>query len=162
MLGATGRGPDILAPYIITLYDLRETLSAIQHPRCDFGANVVNYYHYCLENDLFLTHALGDPQVDRGQQPQNEQRAARKTSWSYMLSKRRMRAFSCTAPSNWQPQRPLATRPTSPCRLPSYGVRICLCPGLLHPHEHSWPENSLSRTSLAMGRQLWTPSGDAV
>jgi aromatic ring hydroxylase len=75
--GQLGRGPDILAPYIITLYDLRETLSALQHPRCDFGANVVNYYHYCLENDLFLTHALGDPQVDRGQQPQNEQRAAR-------------------------------------------------------------------------------------
>ena len=46
-----------------------------QHPRCHFGANVVNYYHYCLENDLFLTHALGDPQVDRSQQPQNEQRA---------------------------------------------------------------------------------------
>jgi len=75
--GQLGRGPDILAPYIITLYDLRETLSARQHPRCDFGANVVNYYHYCLENDLFLTHALGDPQVDRGQQPQNEPRAVR-------------------------------------------------------------------------------------
>jgi 4-hydroxyphenylacetate 3-monooxygenase oxygenase component len=75
--GQLGRGPDILAPYIITLYDLRDTLSAMQHPRCDFGANVVNYYHYCLENDLFLTHALGDPQVDRSQQPQNEPRAAR-------------------------------------------------------------------------------------
>src|SRR5262245_2117827 len=70
-----GRGIDILSPYILTLYDLRETLSAMPHPRCDFGANVLNYYHYCLENDLFLTHALGDPQVDRSQQPQNEQRA---------------------------------------------------------------------------------------
>ena len=28
-----------------------------------------------MENDLFLTHALGDPQVDRSQQPQNETRA---------------------------------------------------------------------------------------
>jgi 4-hydroxyphenylacetate 3-monooxygenase oxygenase component len=73
--GQLGRGPDILAPYIITLYDLRDTLSAVPHPRCDFGANVVNYYHYCLEHDLFLTHALGDPQVDRSQQPQNEPRA---------------------------------------------------------------------------------------
>ncbi|MGH8057634.1 MAG: 4-hydroxyphenylacetate 3-hydroxylase N-terminal domain-containing protein, partial [Candidatus Entotheonellia bacterium] len=72
--GQLGRGPDILAPYIITLYDIRETLSAVRHPRCDFGENVVNYYHYCLEHDLFLTHALGDPQVDRSQQPQNEQR----------------------------------------------------------------------------------------
>ena len=39
--------------------------------------NVANYYHYCMENDLFLTHALGDPQVDRSQQPQNEQRSDR-------------------------------------------------------------------------------------
>jgi len=73
--GQLGRGPDILAPYIITLYDAREALSALKHPRCDFGANIVNYYHYCLEHDLFLTHALGDPQVDRSQQPQNEQRS---------------------------------------------------------------------------------------
>jgi 4-hydroxyphenylacetate 3-monooxygenase oxygenase component len=75
--GQLGRGPDILAPYIITLYDLREALSAVRHPRCDFGENAVNYYHYCLEHDLFLTHALGDPQVDRSQQPQNEARTTR-------------------------------------------------------------------------------------
>lgn len=72
--GQLGRGPDILAPYIITLYDIREALSAVKHPRADFGENIVNYHRYCTENDLFLTHALGDPQVDRSQQPQNEQR----------------------------------------------------------------------------------------
>src|SRR5262249_41890672 len=44
--GQLGRGPDILAPYIITLYDMREALSAIKNPHCDFGENVVNYYHY--------------------------------------------------------------------------------------------------------------------
>ncbi len=74
--GQLGRGPDILAPYIITLYDIREALSGVQSPHCDFGENVVNYHRYCMENDLFLTHALGDPQVDRSEQPQNEQRAA--------------------------------------------------------------------------------------
>ncbi len=68
------RGPDILAPYIITLYDIRDELSAVPSDHCDFGANVVNYHRYCMENDLFLTHALGDPQVDRSEQPQNEQR----------------------------------------------------------------------------------------
>jgi 4-hydroxyphenylacetate 3-monooxygenase len=72
--GQLGRGPDILAPYIITLYDIRDALSAVKHPRADFGENIVNYHRYCMENDLFLTHALGDPQVDRSQQPQNEQR----------------------------------------------------------------------------------------
>ena len=48
----------------------------MKHPKCDFGENAVNYYRYCAENDLFLTHALGDPQVDRSEQPQNEQRLA--------------------------------------------------------------------------------------
>ena len=72
--GQLGRGPDILAPYIITLYDAREALSSVKNPNCDFGENIVNYYKYCAENDLFLTHALGDPQVNRSEQPQNEQR----------------------------------------------------------------------------------------
>ena len=71
--GQLGRAPDVLAPYIISLYKAREKLSAIKHPNCDFGENVVNYHRYCMENDLFLTHALGDPQVDRSEQPQNEQ-----------------------------------------------------------------------------------------
>ena len=44
---------------------------------CDFGENLENYYKYCMRNDLFLTHALGDPQVDRSEQPQNEQRKVR-------------------------------------------------------------------------------------
>jgi aromatic ring hydroxylase len=47
----------------------------VKNPHCDFGENVANYHRYCMENDLFLTHALGDPQVDRSQQPQNEQRS---------------------------------------------------------------------------------------
>ena len=72
--GQLGRSPDILAPHIIALYALRGSLGAIKHPKCDFGENIVNYHRYCQENDLFLTHALGDPQVDRSQQPQNEQR----------------------------------------------------------------------------------------
>ena len=74
--GQLGRSPDILAPHIITLYATKDALSAIKNPHCDFGKNIENYHRYCLENDLFLTHALGDPQVDRSEQPQNEQRAS--------------------------------------------------------------------------------------
>jgi len=47
---------------------------AAKHPRCDFAENIAGYYRFCRDNDLFLTHALGDPQVDRSQQPQNEKR----------------------------------------------------------------------------------------
>ena len=73
--GQLGRSPDILAPHIITLYNMRGSLAEVENPHCDFGENIVNYHRYCMENDLFLTHALGDPQVDRSEQPQNEERA---------------------------------------------------------------------------------------
>ena len=75
--GQLGRSPDILAPYIISALHLKDAFSAVRHERCDFGENLENYYKYCLRNDLFLTHALGDPQVDRSEQPQNEQRPVR-------------------------------------------------------------------------------------
>ena len=72
--GQLGRSPDILAPYILSALHLKEEYSAVKHPKCDFGENLQKYYEYCRDNDLFLTHALGDPQVDRSQQTQNEQR----------------------------------------------------------------------------------------
>jgi 4-hydroxyphenylacetate 3-monooxygenase len=72
--GQLGRSPDILAPYIANLVPRKDAFGAFKHPRCDFGENILNYYRYCRDNDLFLTHALGDPQVDRSSQPQNEQR----------------------------------------------------------------------------------------
>ena len=75
--GQLGRSPDILAPYIISALHLKDEFSKVKHPHCDFGENLDNYYKYCLRNDLFLTHALGDPQVDRSEQPQNEQREVR-------------------------------------------------------------------------------------
>jgi 4-hydroxyphenylacetate 3-monooxygenase len=72
--GQLGRSPDILAPYISNMVPRREAFSAFKNPHCDFGENILNYYRYCRDNDLFLTHALGDPQVDRSTQPQNERR----------------------------------------------------------------------------------------
>ena len=44
--GQLGRAPDVLAPYIISLYKSRERLSSVRHPKCDFGENVVNYHRY--------------------------------------------------------------------------------------------------------------------
>jgi 4-hydroxyphenylacetate 3-monooxygenase oxygenase component len=72
--GQLGRGPDILAPYILMLYNRRDALGQIKNEHCDFEENIINYTRLCRENDLFLTHALGDPQIDRSQQPQNERR----------------------------------------------------------------------------------------
>ncbi|HEX5321587.1 MAG TPA: 4-hydroxyphenylacetate 3-hydroxylase N-terminal domain-containing protein, partial [Stellaceae bacterium] len=73
--GQLGRSPDILAPYILSALHLKDEFGAVKHDRCDFGENLQNYYELCKREDLFLTHALGDPQVDRSQQTQNERRA---------------------------------------------------------------------------------------
>ena len=74
--GQLGRSPDILAPFVSQHGAApRAVLASFKNPHCDFGENILNYYRYCRDNDLFLTHALGDPQVDRSTQPQNERRA---------------------------------------------------------------------------------------
>ena len=73
--GQLGRSPDVLAPFVCNMVPRAAEFSAYKNPHCDFGENIVNYYKYCRDNDLFLTHALGDPQVDRSTQPQNERRA---------------------------------------------------------------------------------------
>ena len=75
--GQLGRSHDILAPYIISCLHLKDQFSSIKNPHCDFGENVENYFKFCMRNDLFLTHALGDPQVDRSEQTQNEKRPVR-------------------------------------------------------------------------------------
>ena len=73
--GQLGRSPDVLAPFVCNMVPRAAEFSAYKNPHCDFADNIVNYYKYCRDNDLFLTHALGDPQVDRSTQPQNERRA---------------------------------------------------------------------------------------
>ncbi|SVE39272.1 uncharacterized protein METZ01_LOCUS492126, partial [marine metagenome] len=80
--GQFGRGPDLLPQFVLGMYNNREALSSVKNPHCDFGENIVNYHTYCQENDIFLTHALGDPQVDRSQQPQNETRQVKEEELS--------------------------------------------------------------------------------
>lgn len=60
--GQLGRAPDFMANVTVGLYDFRAELDA---NRDGFGANAVAYHRYAMEHDLPLTHALGDPQIDR-------------------------------------------------------------------------------------------------
>lgn len=60
--GQLSRVPDFMSNVVVGLYDFRFELAKVD-PR--FGRNAENYYRYCRENDLTLTHGLGDPQIDR-------------------------------------------------------------------------------------------------
>ncbi|WP_072803247.1 4-hydroxyphenylacetate 3-hydroxylase family protein [Rhodococcoides yunnanense] len=65
-LGQLGRSPDFMANVVVGLWDYHRELEA---DRAGFGENAKNYHSYAMENDLVLTHALGDPQIDRSASP---------------------------------------------------------------------------------------------
>jgi 4-hydroxyphenylacetate 3-monooxygenase oxygenase component len=64
--GQHGRSPAFMAGVVVGLYDFRGHLDA---SRRGLGENAAAYYRYCSENDLVVTHALGDPQIDRSASP---------------------------------------------------------------------------------------------
>jgi len=60
--GTMGRSPDFLNTALASFADAPEFFA-----ECDagFADNVQRYYRYCRDNDLFLTHTLVNPPVDR-------------------------------------------------------------------------------------------------
>ena len=61
--GFMGRAPDFMNA-IVTDFSLISDLFASGGSEA-YGDNIVNYYEYVRDNDLFLTHMLVNPQVDR-------------------------------------------------------------------------------------------------
>lgn len=66
--GQLPRIPDFMANVVVGLYDFRFELGKV-NPQ--YTENVEKYYKYCRENDICLTHALGDPQIDRSSSPKD-------------------------------------------------------------------------------------------
>ena len=61
-LGMMGRSPDFMN---CTLLAFAEGAEVFARGGDRFGENIVRYYEFVRENDLFLTHALMSPQNDR-------------------------------------------------------------------------------------------------
>jgi 4-hydroxyphenylacetate 3-monooxygenase oxygenase component len=59
--GMVGRSPD----YCNTVLMAFEETGFFNQLGEDFGNNLSNYYQHCRTNDLFLTHAIVNPQTDR-------------------------------------------------------------------------------------------------
>lgn len=59
--GMVGRSPD----YCNTVVMAFEETGFFHQLGEDFGKNVTNYYNHCKKSDLFLTHAIVNPQTDR-------------------------------------------------------------------------------------------------
>jgi 4-hydroxyphenylacetate 3-monooxygenase oxygenase component len=60
--GLMGRSPDYLNTLLAAMADAPEYFA---EGGARYAENVLNYYRHCRDNDLFLTHAIVNPQVDR-------------------------------------------------------------------------------------------------
>ena len=60
--GTMGRSPDFLNAVLASMADAPEFFA---EGGAKFADNVQRYYRYCRDNDLFLTHTLVNPPVDR-------------------------------------------------------------------------------------------------
>ncbi|MGA2941620.1 MAG: 4-hydroxyphenylacetate 3-hydroxylase N-terminal domain-containing protein [Xanthobacteraceae bacterium] len=60
--GTMGRSPDFLNAVLVSMAD-EPSVFAECNPK--FADNVQRYYRYCRDNDIFLTHTLVNPPVDR-------------------------------------------------------------------------------------------------
>jgi 4-hydroxyphenylacetate 3-monooxygenase oxygenase component len=60
--GTMGRSPDFLNTALASFADAPEVFAECN---AKFADNVRRYYRYCRDNDLFLTHTLVNPPVDR-------------------------------------------------------------------------------------------------
>jgi anthranilate 3-monooxygenase (FAD) / 4-hydroxyphenylacetate 3-monooxygenase len=93
--GMLGRSPDFLNTTLAALSEAREVFARGGE---QFAQNVVRYYEYVRENDLFLTHALITPQTDRSKSSSEQSDpflhmgVVRKTSEGLILRGARMLA----------------------------------------------------------------------
>ena len=60
--GLMGRSPDFLNTVVASWADAPEFFAEVG---AKFADNVQRYYRYCRDNELFLTHTLVNPPVDR-------------------------------------------------------------------------------------------------
>jgi 4-hydroxyphenylacetate 3-monooxygenase oxygenase component len=60
--GLMGRSPDYLNAVLVAFAD---SLPFFAHGGAKFADNVEQYYRHCRDHDVFLTHAIVNPQVDR-------------------------------------------------------------------------------------------------
>ncbi|MGB7598767.1 MAG: 4-hydroxyphenylacetate 3-hydroxylase N-terminal domain-containing protein, partial [Candidatus Sulfotelmatobacter sp.] len=60
--GLMGRSPDYLNTQLAAMADAPEYFA---EGKAKYAENVANYYRFCRDKDLFLTHAIVNPQVDR-------------------------------------------------------------------------------------------------
>lgn len=68
--GLMGRSPDFLNTAVMAFASAKDFFAQADKR---FANNVVEYYKLCRDNDLFLAHAVINPQVDRSKAPSEQE-----------------------------------------------------------------------------------------
>ncbi|WP_091743231.1 4-hydroxyphenylacetate 3-hydroxylase family protein [Phenylobacterium immobile] len=68
--GLMGRVPDFMNAFVLA-WNFQADHYAKTNAK--YGENARRYYEYCRENDLFLTHVLVNPQIDRSRTSANQE-----------------------------------------------------------------------------------------
>lgn len=61
-LGLMPRLPDFMSNVVVGLYDYKAHAGSVDPL---YEKNIERYFEYCREHDVSITHAIGDPQIDR-------------------------------------------------------------------------------------------------
>ena len=101
--GMVGRSPDYLNTVLMTFADGADFFG---QRGAQFADNVRDYYRACRDRDLFLTHAIVNPQSDRSKGSTSRTSSSSISAWS---TKART-GWRCAAPRCW---RRTARPPTS-------------------------------------------------
>lgn len=68
--GMLGRNPHAVHAYVTGFAEIHDLIGKREGR---FGENILRYHEYVRENDLYLTHVLVDPQVDRSRGPAEQE-----------------------------------------------------------------------------------------
>ena len=77
--GMVGRSPDFLNTVLMTW---AESADFFGQRGAQFAENVRNYYKHCRDRDLFLTHAIVNPQTDRSKGSHQHETRSPISAWS--------------------------------------------------------------------------------
>ncbi len=68
--GLMGRSPDFMNAFVLTWLTTAPLYATLDEK---FGENAIRYYEYVRDNDLFLTHVLVNPAIDRSKKSSEQE-----------------------------------------------------------------------------------------
>jgi hypothetical protein len=171
--GFMGRAPDFMNQFITGWHLMADRFA---RAGARFGENATRYYEYVREHDLFLTHMLINPQIDRSKTSAQQEEPflhlgrVRKTSDGIVVRGAKMLdvCFVNALPVPWERRRPACFRSGLEARAPRRpytGTGLVKWTSRYHGAHYGRGRSHSLRRRASGGRRLcaglWDPDADA-